>query len=260
MDKVAIITGASAGIGLATAKLFIKNGYKVYNLSRHSSTVGESVCVDVSNREKVFQAINEIFNKEGHIDVLMNSAGMGISGSVEDTSEDAAKKIFDINYFGTLYCIQATLPYMRKNGSGPIINLSSVGAPLSLPFQSFYSATKSAVTSLTEALRIEVKPFNIKVTEILPGDVKTEFTSRREKNKSNSLVYGDRINRSVLKMEKDEQNGMSPDIIAKIALKLANKKNPPIAVVGGFSYKAIIVLIKFLPKRAISYIIQKLYG
>lgn len=258
--KVAVITGASAGIGLATAKLFIKRGYKVYNLSRKPADGVESIPTDVSDKGNVFQSVEKIVKIENRIDVLINCAGFGISGAVEDTAEDAVRKIFDVNYFGTLFAIQAVLPVMRANGGGTIINLSSAGAPLSLPFQAFYSCTKSAVTSLTEALRIEVKPFNIKVTEILPGDVKTEFTARREKNKSNSIVYGERIDRSVGKMEKDEQNGMPPDVIANIAYKLAEKKNPPVYVVGGGSYKILVALGRYLPKRLIVWAIGKLYG
>ena len=130
----------------------------------------------------------------------------------------------------------------------------------SLPFQSFYSCTKSAVSSLSEALRIELKPFNIKVSTILPGDVKTEFTARREKNKSNSVYYGERIDKSVEKMERDEQNGMSPSVIAKIALKIAKSKNPPVYVVGGASYKLLVGLSKILPKRLVVWAIGKLYG
>ncbi len=258
--KVAIITGASAGIGLATAKLFIKNGYKVYNLSRKPAEGIESIATDVSDKTNVFASVAQIAEKEKRIDVLINCAGFGISGAIEDTDDEAVKKLFAVNFFGTLYAIQAVLPVMRANGGGTIINMSSAGAPLSLPFQAFYSCTKSAVTSLTEALRVEVKPFNIKVTEILPGDVKTEFTARREKNKSNSEFYGERIDRSVGKMEKDEQNGMPAEIIAKIAYRLAQRNNPPVYVVGGGVYKLLVGLSRVLPKRLIVWTIGKLYG
>jgi Short-chain dehydrogenases of various substrate specificities len=124
-----------------------------------------------------------------------------------------------------------------------------VAASLPIPFQGFYSSTKAAVSSLTEALRLEVKPFNIKVTSILPGDVKTEFTVRREKNIFNNPDYKNRIEKSVAKMEHDEQNGMPPLVIAKIALRLANAKNPPPYVTGGFQYKLLIGLARFLPKE-----------
>lgn len=260
MNKVAIITGASAGIGRETAVFFQSKGYKVYNLSRTAVDGIESIITDVSNRQNVFDSIYEVMGREGKIDVLINSAGMGISGSIEDASEQDVKKLFDVNFFGTLYSIQAVIPYMRENGGGTIINLSSAGAPLSLPFQSFYSASKSAVVSMSEALRIEVKPFNIKVTSILPGDVKTEFTARRKKCQNDNPAYGERISQSVGKMEQDEQNGMPPLVIAKLAYRLAQRKNPPVYVVGGLSYKLLVGLAKIMPKRWVNSAIGKLYG
>ena len=258
--KIAVITGASKGIGNAIARAFKNNGYKVYNLSRTPAEGFENIKTDVSDRNNVFNSINEIKEKEGRIDVLVNNAGFGISGSVEDTSEDAARKIFDVNYFGTLFATQAVVPVMRENGGGTIINMSSAGAPLSLPFQSFYSATKSAVSSMTEALRTELKPFGIKVSAILRGDVRTDFTANREKNPFDSDYYGDRINKSVNRMEHDEQNGMSPDVIAKIALRIAKRKNPPVYVVGGAQYKLLVALSKILPKRLVVWAIGKIYG
>lgn len=258
--KVAVITGASQGIGNAIAKIFLKNGYQVFNLSRTPADGIESIKTDVSDRDNVIQSIDEVVKRAGRIDVLVNNAGYGISGAVEDTDEKAIRKLFDVNFFGTLFATQAVIPVMRENGGGTIINMSSAGAPLSLPFQAFYSSTKSAVSTLSEALRIELKPFNIKVSTILPGDVRTEFTARREKNKSNSVYYGERIDKSVAKMEHDELNGMSPTVIAKIALKVAKSKNPPVYVVGGVSYKLLVGLAKVLPKRFVVWAIGKLYG
>lgn len=259
-NKVAIITGASSGIGKATAEYLSDKGYKVYGFSRRASNGIESVCVDVTDRAALFEAVKEVFAREGRIDALINNAGMGISGAVEDTDDAAVRKIFDVNFFGTLHATQAVLPYMRKTGGGTIVNVSSAAAPLSLPFQAFYSATKAAVTSLTEALRIEVKPFGIKVASVLPGDVKTDFTAKREKNKSDNPVYGERIDRSVSKMERDEQNGMPARVIAREIYKLLKSKNPPVYKVGGRSYAFLVGLAKLLPKRTVSFLIGKLYG
>lgn len=258
--KVAVITGATAGIGKAAAELFEQKGYAVYCLARRKSEEFNSISVDVTDSESVKRAVSDIFEKEGRIDVLVNNAGMGISGAVEDTPLQAVRKIFDVNVFGALNAIQAVIPFMRERSNGVIINVSSAAAPLSLPFQAFYSATKAALSSVTEALRIEVKPFGIRVTSILPGDVKTDFTKSREKNKSDNPIYGERINRSVARMEKDEQNGMPPSVIAKGIYKLANRKNPPVAKVGGASYAVLVGLAKIIPKRAVSYLIGKLYG
>lgn len=259
MQKIVVITGASAGIGKATAKYFMDRGDKVYNLARRKNEVTENITCDVSKKEDVENAIRTVFEKEKRIDVLINSAGMGIAGPVETTEEEAIRKIFDVNFFGTVFAIQSVLPIMREIGGGTIINLSSAGAPLSLPFQAFYSSTKSAITTLTEALRLEVKPYNIKVCSVLPGDIVTEFTKNRETNIPDS-VYKETAEKSVRKMSNDELNGMSPKNIAKLIYKMAKKKNPPVYVVGGVSYKLLVALSKILPKRLVVGLIGKLYA
>lgn len=260
MSRVVVITGASAGIGYITAKMFQDNGDIVYNLSRRETKDIKHIKTDVTNREDIKKALIEIYNQEGRIDVLVNNAGMGISGAVENTESEAVKKMFDVNFYGALYAMQEVVPYMREGGGGMIINVSSLAARLPLPFQAFYSATKSALCSLSDALRLEVKPFNIKVTSILPGDVKTEFTAKREKNQSDDPIFGDRIIKSVEVMEKDEQNGLPPERIGKIILKLSRKTNPPPVVIGVFKYSLVNLLAKILPHRLVVYIMGKIYG
>lgn len=262
MKKVAMITGATAGIGKATAELFVKGGYTVYALAR-SAKDGDGVFgipTDVTDKAQLEAAFKTVFEREGRIDVLVNSAGFGISGSVEDTTEELARSIFDVNFFGTLNACQTVVPYMRETGGGTIINVSSVAAKLALPFQAMYSATKAAVSSLTEALRAEVKPFNIKVTSILPGDVASEFTARRQKNAGANPAYGERIARSVSKMEHDELSGMSPLTIAKQIVKLSKRKNPPAAVIGGKAYAVLVFLSRILPQRLVLFVLSKMYA
>ncbi|MEG1529232.1 MAG: SDR family oxidoreductase [Clostridia bacterium] len=260
MKKIAVITGATSGIGKATAEYFAENGYIVYSLARRQADGIKSILTDVTDKSAVDAAIAEIVEAEGRIDVVINNAGFGISGAIEYTPESAARKIFDVNFFGALNVIQAVIPVMRKQQDGIVINVSSAAAPLSLPFQAFYSATKAALSSLTEALRIEVAPFNIRVTSILPGDVKTDFTSKRQKNADDNTVYSKRIATSISKMEHDEQNGMSPKYIAKQIYKLSNRKNPPVYKVGGSSYAFLVGIAKIMPKRLVSFLIGKLYG
>ena len=164
MSRIVVITGASSGIGNSTAEYFLSKGDVVYGLSRRilGKSFAELRC-DITNEEEVLDCVKQIINKEGRIDVLINNAGMGISGPVETTKLQDAKKIFDVNFFGCINVINAVLPYMRKEKRGTIINISSVASPISIPFQSFYSASKAAVDSLTFALRAEVADFNIKV-------------------------------------------------------------------------------------------------
>lgn len=259
-DKVVVVTGATAGIGRATAGYFREKGAKVVCLARRTVPEFDCIPTDVTSRVAVDAAVAEIIARYGRIDVLVNNAGIGISGAAEDTEEAAVRKIFELNFFGALNVIQAVLPAMRAGGGGTIVNVSSVAAKLSIPFQSFYSATKAAVSALSDALRLEVAPFGIKVTSVLPGDVKTDFTASREKNRSDNPVYGDRINRSVAVMERDEQNGMSPVVIAKDIYRLAVAKNPPVSKIGGRKYAFLVGLTRILPSRAVSYLLGKLYA
>lgn len=259
-DKVVIVTGATAGIGKATAELFKKKGAKVVCLARRRTEEFDCIPTDVTNKEAVLAAIAAVKEKYGRIDILVNNAGMGISGAAESTSEEAVRKIFELNFFGSLNVTKAVIPVMREQGSGCIVNLSSVAAELAIPFQSFYSATKAAVSSLSAALRNELRPFGIRVTAVLPGDVKTDFTSSREKNASDDPAYGDRVARSVAVMERDERNGMSPDVIARLVLRVATAKHPPVSRVGGGKYVLLCALAKVLPERLVSYILYKMYA
>lgn len=260
--KTVVVTGASSGIGLAVAELFLSKGYTVYNFSRHQNESSEAnyICCDVTDEKAVEDAFKAVFDKEGSIDILVNNAGFGISGATELTSLESAKKQFDVNFFGTVTCSNQVAGYMRMQGGGTIINISSLAAQLSIPFQTFYSASKAAVNSLTLALANELKPFGIKVCAVMPGDVKTGFTDAREKSAAEDSVYSEILRKSVATMEKDEQNGMSPDEIAKAVYKLSQKKNPnPLSTVG-LQYKALSSLAKFLPVKAVNYIIGTIYA
>lgn len=258
--KTVIVTGASSGIGLATAKIFLQNGFSVYDFSR-SGKDGEihHIACDVTDEESVKKAVSLVIEKEGKIDVLVNNAGFGISGAAENTPTEKAKKQFDVNFFGAFNVSKAVIPYMRDRKSGMIINISSMAAELSIPFQLFYSASKSAINSLTLALANEVRPFGIKVCAVMPGDVKTGFTAAREKE-TDSGFYSSVLKKSVQTMEHDEENGMSPEEIAKAVYRLSQKKNPkPLSTVG-LQYKTFALLAKLLPARTVNYIIGQLYA
>ena len=260
--RVVLITGASSGIGLATAKMYAQNGFVVYGLARNNFVTSDfnyKIC-DVTNKDMINSVVEEIFNKEGSIDILVNCAGMGISGSVENTPTEKIQKIFDVNFLGTVNMCQAILPYMRQNKTGHIINISSVAGELTIPFQTFYSATKSALQSFSTGLFMEVKPFGIKVACVLPGDTKTGFTSAREKNSADDKSYGNRINKSIATIEKDEQNGMTPESVAKVIFKVSKKKNPKMINVVGAKYKFFCFLKKILPSKLVNKILYILYA
>lgn len=258
--KVVIVTGSSSGIGLSISKTLVKNGYIVYGLSRSGETSEfETLICDVTNLDRVKECFEYICNKEGHIDILVNNAGIGISGAVEYIDDEKTKNLFDVNMFAVMNLSKMVLPYFKKNGGGKIVNTSSLAGVIPLPFQTAYSMSKAAVNSFTMCLSMEVAPLNVKVCAVMPGDTSTGFTKARDKqNKSDG--YGERIDRSVSKMEKDETHGMSPDRVAKVVLKQIKRKNPPVIVSVGFVAKMINFLQKILPKKLMMKIVGKIYG
>ena len=262
MAGVAVVTGGSSGIGKAACGLFLKGGYTVYELSRKGKSENgiKHITADVTDEKSVKAAFEEIYKAEKHIDVLVNNAGMGISGAIEFTELSAAKKIFDVNFFGTLICTKAALAYLRQSDDAHIVNLSSVAAPVAIPFQAFYSATKAAIYSLTLALRNEVKPFGIRVSAVMPGDAKTGFTDAREKSETGNELYSEAISRAVEAMEKDERGGMPPKAVARVVYKAATKKNPKPLYTAGGVYKLFVVLTKLLPTRTFNWIVGKIYN
>lgn len=258
--KVVIVTGASSGIGLSLAKLLVKNNYIVYgiDINEHNDIFETLVC-DLTDYDRVKQCFEQIYQKEGKIDVLVNNAGMGISGAVEHIAMEKSKKLFEINMFATINCSKMIIPYFKKNGGGKIVNTSSLAGIIPLPFQTDYSMSESAINSFTMCLRNELKPLNIKVCAVMPGDTKTGFTANREKqNKSDG--YDDRVKKSVSKMEKDETNGASPEMAAKVLFKQIKRKNPPVIVSAGFSAKLVALLEKILPRRVMLWLVGKIYG
>lgn len=260
--KIAVVTGGSSGIGLCTAQALRDAGCVVYALSRRGFSCDglRHICADVTDEAAVCAALQQIMDENGKIDMVVNCAGFGISGAVEFTALSEAKSQFDVNFFGMVNVNKAAISYMRLGGSGRLVNISSVAAVAHIPFQTYYSASKAAIESYTCALSNEVKPFGISVTCVQPGDICTGFTVARRKSVQGDDVYEGRISRSVAGMEKDEQNGMSPEkagrYIAKIALKHSVK---PIYTLG-FGYKCLSVLCKLLPCRFRNWIVGLLYA
>lgn len=261
-DNIAIVSGASSGIGRETAILLMKSGYKVYAFNRRQTDIDgvEFVPVDITKIDDIKRGVTGVLEREGRIDLLVNNAGLGISGALEDTTDERAEYIFDVNFFGAFKLAREVIPSMRENGGGRIINVSSLAAVFNIPFQGFYSASKAAVNSLFTAMLLEVRPFNIKITNVMPGDIKTGFTDNRKKNEAASPVYAGRIANSVAVMERDEQNGMPPSAVAKVIVSQAARKSPKTAVSVGFKYKVLVFLAKILPVSLANNIIYSMYG
>lgn len=262
MPKVVLITGGSSGIGLNTALALHNRGCKVYEMSRKPAQQEGIIHIsgDVTKTDSVEAAVSQVLAAEGKIDILINNAGFGISGAVEFTETEDAKKQFDVNFFGMVNMCHAVLPHMRKNGCGRIVNLSSVAAAVPIPFQTFYSASKAAINSYTMALANEVKPFGISACAVMPGDIHTGFTAAREKEVRGDEEYSGRISKSVSKMEKDEQTGMDPKVVGAFIAKQALRKSVKPLYAIRLDYKFFVILSRLLPVRALNALVYMLYG
>lgn len=260
--KVVIVTGGNSGIGLSTARHLKKSGCVVYDFSRRDIFTDGVIHIytDVTDEENVKASVSRVIGEQGKVDIVINCAGFGISGAVEFTELSDAKKQFDVNFFGTVNVNRAVIPYMRENGGGRIINISSVAAVANIPFQTYYSASKAAIESYTQCLANEIKNFGISVTAIQPGDISTGFTDARKKSFEGDDIYEGRISSSVSGMEKDELKGMSPEFAGKYICKVAlQKKVKPLYAIGSV-YKFLAVLCKIFPSGIRNAIVGMLYA
>jgi NAD(P)-dependent dehydrogenase (short-subunit alcohol dehydrogenase family) len=262
---VVFITGVSSGLGKACAGILSQRGYKVYGTSRKPCVEKlpyQVVVMDVTSEASVASAVKGIIAAEGRIDVLLNNAGMGIGGALENFSEQEVRDQFETNFFGMARVVSAVLPHMRAAKSGKIINVSSIGGLMGLPFQGHYSAAKFAVEGYSEALAMEVKPFNIRVVVVNPGDFKTGFTSNRvfTAKDSSGSVYDSRFRKAVAVIEKDEQGGSDPKVLAATLAKIVSKRKPRFHyVVGRFDQRLITALKPFLPHSLTAWILTDHY-
>ena len=256
-----VITGGSSGIGKATAELFARKGWQVFDWSRSGRSTDSITHIpcDVTKPEETRAAAGQVQERTGRIDVLIANAGYGISGAIEFTSPEDAHRQMEVNFFGAVNSVQAVLPAMREQHSGRIVFTSSVAAVLSIPYQSFYSASKAAINALALALQNEVRSFGIHVSVLMPGDVATGFTAARNKSEAGLNTYGN-IRKAVATMEKDEQNGMSPRKMAAGLYRIATCRSPKPQYVGGFSYRILCFLDRILPKRLVNWIEYKVYS
>ena len=261
-EKVAIVTGGTSGIGLCTAAALHEKGCKVYTFSRRefSDPRFTHIRVDVTDPDAAEAAVRRVYEKEGRLDIVVNCAGFGISGAIEFTPAEDAKRQMDVNFFGMVNVNKPALTIMRKQGAGRIVNTSSMAAVFAIPFQAYYSASKAAINSYTCALLNEVKQYGISVCAVQPGDIKTGFTAARKKIEAGDEEYGGRISRSVAKMEKDEQSGLDPqkagDFIAKVAMKKSVKPLYTIDFISG----AECILDRILPKGLAYKIVGSMYN
>lgn len=229
--QVILVTGATSGIGEAIATLLYKEGHKVYGTGRSVSKLKNFsyplLKMDINSIESVVTAIQELILKEGRVDVLVNNAGMGLAGAVEETSDEDVVKILDTNVVGLHRTCTAVLPHMRKQRFGKIINIGSMGGMIGLPFRSYYCASKFATEGFSEALSMEVKQFGVKVVLVQPGDMKTKINLNRVETESAvTSPYYESYNYVRNKFSNAVEAASEPIVIAKIVNRIINKKSP----------------------------------
>ncbi len=256
--KVIFITGASSGIGKTCAEHLANKGYPVYGTSRKinsPTTISDSLTMipmDVNSTDSVRDGIRYLLTKEKRLDVVVNNAGFGIAGAIEDTTVEEAKAQFETNFFGVLRVLRETLPIMRKQAGGLIVNISSIAGLIGLPYQGLYSATKFAIEGLSEALRMELKRFKINVVLIEPGDFQTQFTANRQKtiDSQKNQAYQEDFAKALAVIENDEQNGAQPQEIASLLEKIIKDPAPRFRyTVGPFSEKLAVLLKRIMPSQ-----------
>jgi short-subunit dehydrogenase len=211
----------------------------------------------------VEQAVAKVLGREGRLDILVNNAGMGIAGPVENTSIDQAKGQFEVNFFGALRVCRAVLPVMRRQRSGYIVNIGSIGGLLAIPYQSMYSASKFALEGLSEALRMEVRPFGIRVVIIEPGDHKTALTENRQFTEISGAAeaYSPSFEAALLKTAHDEQSGPGPEQIARLLYRIVNQQHPRLRyTIGPAPQRAVVWLKRLLPYSVVEYTMRSYYG
>ncbi len=224
--RVVVITGASSGIGLAAAHCFSLYADIVYNLSREKGNDDNInfIETDVSNPDSIKESIRKVYNKEGQIDVLINNAGIGLSGAVEELLTTDIVKVMNTNFLGAVSACQAVIPFMREHRKGKIINITCAIANTAPAFNSIYCASKKALETFTTALRKEIEPLKIDVTSVTLPTCKTNFTENRIKQDSTNKAYRYRISNDIGRLEYAEQTGVLPETIAEELYRISNKK------------------------------------
>lgn len=265
MSKVVLITGGSSGIGKSVGEFLKNKGFTVYGTSRNPQNYPNSqfpiVALDVVDGKSILNCIQEVISKEGKIDVLINNAGAGITGPIEEIPEVEIRRNFETNFFGPINVIKAVLPYMREQNSGLIINVTSIAGYMGLPYRGVYSASKGALELITEAFRMEIKGFNINMTNVAPGDFATNIASGRyHASVLDNSPYKESYKNTLKLMNEHVDSGQDPLLMAKAIFKVINSKNPKVHYkVGELMQKFSIVLKRILPDKVYEKLLMNHY-
>ena len=274
--RTVLVVGASSGIGRACAVRLARRGHRVFGTTRRptgeveaalrrelrDSDRLEMVRMDVDDVRSVEEGVHAVVERAERLDGVVNCAGFGIGGSIEDTSDDEAKAIFETNFFGTVRVCRAVLPIMRKQGSGTIVNVSSIGGRIAVPFVGLYGATKFAIEGLTEALRMEVHRFGVRVVLVEPGDFATGFTDNRRpaRDALENEAYGDAYRAALAVIERDERGGSSPEAVARLVERILVARSPRLRYTVGALFQRVAVVLRIvLPARLFGWGLRKYY-
>jgi NAD(P)-dependent dehydrogenase (short-subunit alcohol dehydrogenase family) len=266
-SRVVLVTGASSGFGRAIATALAHDGHRVFATSR---TLGGTavpgtthLTLDVTNEVSAASCVEEVMRISGRVDVLVNNAGLGVAGAIEDTTVEEARAQFDTNLFGLHRMCRAVLPHMRRQGGGHIINMSSLAGQIAIPFQGFYSASKFAIEGYSEALRMEVRPYGVRVCMIEPGDFATSFTVNRRMTAAHTpeSPYYQRCESAVRRMAHDEQanKDLTPVIDAVRAIFATDR--PALRYPRANAVQRLFASLRpYLPQAVTEYLIRSTYG
>jgi len=267
MSKIALVTGASSGIGKETARLLVESGYIVYGAARKTEkmedikTLGVNIIsLDVTDESSIENCVKQIIEKKGRIDILINNAGFGLYGTIEDVPINEGRRQMEVNLFGMARLIQLVLPYMRHNRYGKIVNISSIAGKLATPLGGWYHASKFAVEGLSDSLRLEVKPFGIDVIIIEPGGIKTEWADIANENLNN--IAANPAYKSLTDKAGNFfgmiKNGTPPIVIARLIKKAIEAKRPKARYAKGKMAGIALFGRRWLGDRLFDYILMKL--
>lgn len=265
MNKVVLITGGSSGIGMAIGKYLLSKEFIVYGTSRNPSKVKNPpftlLKLDITDSASISKAVKEVISKENRLDILINNAGTGITGSVEDTPTQEMRNAFDTILFGAIDMMKAVLPQMRTQKNGLILNITSLGGYMGLPYRGVYSAAKGALELVTEATNMEVRQFGIRVVNVAPGDFATNIASGRYHTPVfEDSAYKDQYQRNLDLMNAHVSEGSDPIEMAKAILKIIELENPRIHYrIGTLKQKIAVNLKRLLSDRYYEKLLMKYY-
>ncbi len=266
MQKVVLITGGSSGIGKSIGEFLLSKGFLVYGTSRNTSKYPESlfplITLDVTQTASVAACVQEVFDLHQRLDVVINNAGAGITGPLEEIPTEEIKRNFETNLFGPIEVIKCVLPFMRAQKSGLIINVTSIAGYMGLPYRGPYSASKGALELITEAFRMETQSFGIKMTNVAPGDFATNIAAGRyHAPVKTDSAYKTSYGNTLKLMDNHVDEGQDPALMAKAVYQIINTPNPKIHYkIGNVMQKFSILLKRVLPDKTYEKMLMKHFG